>query len=125
LTFGRSVVARREKMQEYLRDYRRRRGPIALFGAGHLACTWLGVLAVEDVIDCVIDDNPHKRGLYMPGSRLPIVGSSALVERHISLCLLSLNPIGEEKVLAAHGRFVANGGTFASIFPASVHALQI
>ena len=80
---------------------------------------------VEDAIDCVIDDNPHKRGLFMPGSRLPIVGSSALLERGIRLCLLSLNPIGEQKVIEKNAAFVAAGGAFASIFPASERALPV
>jgi hypothetical protein len=124
-SFARRFPGRRETMRRCLREYRRNRGPIALFGAGHLACTWVSIFGVEDAIDCVIDDNPHKRGLYMPGSRLPIVGSRALMERTISLCLLSLNPIGEERVMAKHADFVAHGGTFASIFPASVHAMKV
>ncbi|HWW85835.1 MAG TPA: hypothetical protein VNZ26_19695, partial [Vicinamibacterales bacterium] len=98
--------------------------PIALFGAGHLACTFVSVFDVADSIDCIIDDNPHKRGLYMPGSRLPIVGSAALLERDVSLCLLSLNPIGEEKVVSKNEAFVARGGVFASIFPASPRAMR-
>jgi hypothetical protein len=60
----------------------------------------------------------------MPGSRLPIVGSSALLDRDITLCLLSLNPIGEDKVIRNNQPFVDRGGVFASIFPASVHAMR-
>ena len=122
--FGRSFSGYRDKVRRFLSEHRRTRGPIALFGAGHLACTWVSVFAVEDAIECVIDDNPHKRGLYMPGSKLPIVGSRALLDRNISLCLLSLNPIGEEKVVEKNGAFVERGGTFASIFPASARALK-
>ncbi len=122
--FGASFPQRREKIRKALIDHRRR-GPIALFGAGHLACTWLSVLGVADLIDCVIDDNPHKRGLYMPGSKLPIVGSSALLERGLALCLLGLNPIGEQNVVDSHAEFAARGGIFASIFPASGRALQV
>ena len=103
----------------------RSRGPIALFGAGHLACTFVTVFDVADMIECIIDDNPNKRGLYMPGSGLPIVGSSALRDDGISLCLLSLNPIGEEKVIGNHQAFVDRGGVFASIFPASAHAMRL
>jgi C-methyltransferase C-terminal domain len=83
----------------------------------------LSVFGVEDTIDCVIDDNPHKRGMFMPGSKLPIVGSSALLDRGIRLCLLSLNPISEGKVVEKNTAFVERGGVFASIFPASARAL--
>jgi hypothetical protein len=124
VVFGRNFSATRDTMRRFLGEHRRARGRIALFGAGHLACTWVSVFGVEDTIDCVIDDNPHKRGLYMPGSRLPIVGSDALATRDISLCLLSLNPIGEEKVIARNAAFIERGGTFASIFPASAHAIR-
>jgi hypothetical protein len=125
VTFGRSFAAYREKVRRFLSGRRRDGGPIALFGAGHLACLWINVFGVEDAIDCVIDDNPHKRGLYMPGSKLPIAGSAALLERDISLCLLSLNPIGEQKVIEKNSAFVERGGTFASIFPASARALTL
>ena len=124
-TFGRNFPHYRDKVQRRLREHRRTRGPIALFGAGHLACTWVSVCGVEDEIDSIVDDNPRKRGLFMPGSKLPIVGSPALIERGITLCLLSLNPIGQEKVIANNAAFVERGGTFASIFPASVRALAL
>ncbi len=123
--FGEGFDAYRAKVSRFLRRHRTDRGPIALFGAGHLACTFVSVFGVEDAIEFVIDDNPHKRGLFMPGSKLPIVGSEALADRGITLCLLSLNPIGEEKVIAKHGAFTAHGGVFASIFPASSHAIRL
>jgi hypothetical protein len=123
--FGRSFGACREHIRCVLDERRRRGGCIALFGAGHLACTWINVFGVQDAIDCVIDDNPHKRGLYMPGSKLPIVASSTLLERDISLCLLSLNPIGEQKVIEKNSTFVERGGRFASIFPGSARALTL
>jgi C-methyltransferase-like protein/putative zinc binding protein/methyltransferase family protein len=125
ITFGQSLAAYREQVRRFLSEHRRTRGPIALFGAGHLACTFVSVFDVAGEIDCFIDDNPHKRGLYMPGSRLPILGSSALLERGITLCLLSLNPIGEEKVIRNNQAFVDRGGAFASIFPASAHAMHV
>jgi len=123
LKFGRSFDAHRDAVRHRLDAHRQGGGRIALFGAGHLACTWINAFGVGGRIDCVVDDNPHKRGLYMPGSRLPIVGSAALVERHITLCLLSLNPIGEQAVVEKSREFVEHGGSFASIFPASARAL--
>ena len=122
--FGGAFAKYREKVRRFLREHRRDRGRIALFGAGHLACTFVSVFGIDDLFEFVIDDNPHKRGMYMPGSKLPIVGSEALLERGITLCLLSLNPLGEEKVVKNNAAFVERGGMFASIFPASACALR-
>jgi SAM-dependent methyltransferase len=122
--FASAFPERRRRLRRCLEDLRRTHGPIALFGAGHLACTFVILFGIHDLVDCVIDDNPHKRGLFMPGSRLPIVGSEVLASGGIALCLLSLNPIGEEKVIAKNTAFAARGGVFASIFPASARALR-
>ena len=75
VAFGRRFAGHRQKVRAFLNEYRRNRGLIAMFGAGHLACTWVSVFGVDDDIECVIDDNPNKNGLFMPGSGLPIVGS--------------------------------------------------
>lgn len=111
-------------LQSFFVDYRRNHGKIAFLGAGHLASTFIGLFQLQDFIEFVVDDNPHKQGLFMPGSRLPIVFSKALVENDISLCLLSTNPLNEEKVIANNKAFVAKGGQFLSIFPASKHSLH-
>jgi hypothetical protein len=122
--FGAAFPAHRERVRAFLGTHRRDGGKVAFFGAGHLACMFVSVFGVEDDIACIVDDNPHKRGMYLPGSRLPIVGSSALIDDNITLCLLSLNPIGEEKVISNNAAFLQRGGVFKSIFPASRHALE-
>ena len=90
---------------------------IAIFGAGHLAAKFVNLFDVSKWIDCVIDDHPGKRGLTMPGSRLPIHGSEALSD--VNVCLLALSPESEKKVVAAKQAFIAGGGVFQSIFALS------
>jgi hypothetical protein len=70
-------------------------------------------VGLEKLVECVIDDNPHKQNLLMPGSRLAIQGSAALAT--IDLCLLSLNPESEQRVLAKNQDFIQRGGKFLSI----------
>lgn len=96
---------------------------VGVFGAGHLAVKFLNLLALKDCVDLVIDDNPHKQGLAMPGSGLPIIGSAALPQ--IDLCMLSLSPESEQKVLAKQQAYVQGGGCFASIFALSPLALNL
>lgn len=96
---------------------------LTLFGAGHLAASFINLLGIANHFDFVVDDNPHKRGRFMPGSKLPILGSESLPAG--GLCLMSVAVESEERVIAKNRAFVESGGRFASIFPASKHALRL
>ena len=86
---------------------------------------FLNLMEIGEFIDFVVDDFPEKRGLYMPGSKLPIVGSQEMIGKDIRLCLTSLNMESEQKVIQKNQEFIESGGTFASIFPSSSIALPI
>lgn len=92
---------------------------LALFGAGHLAVAFTSLHRVSHYFNFVIDDNPHKCGRHLAGSGLQIRPSTALVDDHVDICLLALNPEHEEKILAKNHAFKAHGGRFGSIFPSS------
>ncbi len=113
------------RLQETLSRVRRDEGPVAVFGAGHLSDTFVLVHGLTDSIDFFIDDHPKKNGLYMPGTRHPILGSAALAEKRVALCLLGMGPDSEDKVIAKQAAFVAQGGRFASILPSSRRALAL
>ena len=102
--------------------FRSAQGRIAVFGAGHLSCAWINFLGARDHIDFVVDDDPRKRSLFMPGSRLPIFASSQLLERGIKLCLLSVSKESEARVIGNHRAFLGGGGIFASIFPGRLNS---
>lgn len=120
--FASGYAALRDRMQALFGAWRRQGRRVAIFGAGHLAAKFANMYSLGGLIECVIDDNPHKQALLMPGSRLPIRGSAALAG--IDLCLLSLNPESEQKVLAKHQAFLERGGRFLSIFALSTRAVQ-
>lgn len=109
----------RRTLRDKLARIRAEQGPIALFGAGHLACAFANFLQVADLIDFVADDTPQKIGKYLPGARLPILPSAALVERRVALCLLALSVGSEDKVIERNLPFVDRGGMFRSILRAS------
>ena len=124
-TYSQSLESRRQNLRNKLVQVQKEQGKIALFGAGHLAAFYVNLLGITDLVEFVVDDNPNKKGLLMPGSRLAILGSDQLVEREIKLCLLSLSPESEGKVIQNNQGFVDQGGEFFSIFPSSQRALSL
>jgi SAM-dependent methyltransferase len=109
------------QIQSRLRRWREHGKRIAVFGAGHLAAKFINFYEVDELIECVIDDHENKRGMLMPGSRVPIRGAATL--KDIDICLLSLNPDSERKVVAKHQDFRDGGGQFMSIFALSPNSV--
>ncbi len=102
----------------------RRQGPLALFGAGHLACAFVNFHGLADLFDFVADDTPQKQGLFLPGARLPILPSEELARRRVRLCLLALSIGNEDRVIARNEAFTAAGGRFLSVFAASPRSVR-
>ena len=98
----------------YLKD---KYGKIAIFGAGHISIMFINLLNLKKYIDFVVDDNTNKQKHLMPGSKLEIKNSSYLVSNKVKICLMSLNPFIERKVVNKNKVFLKNGGKFISIFP--------
>ncbi len=89
----------------------------AVYGAGHAAVMLLNLFELKDCIDVVIDDNPLKRDLYTPGSRLPIMSSAML--KDVGVCAFALNPESEPKIIQQQKEFTNRGGSFVSLTPGS------
>ena len=123
--FGSQFVSHKQKIRQFIQELREEYGPIAVFGAGHLACVYVNFFGIQDLIEFFVDDNPNKIHLLMPGSKLPIYGSKAILENKIKVCILGLNPLSEDKVVSRNQAFVESGGKFFSIFPGSKYALPI
>lgn len=100
------------------------RGRVAILGAGHLTGAFLNLYRLADRVEFVVDDNPHKHGLFMPGSGLPILPSAELVSRDIDLCLMTVRPEIERAVVARNAAFIARGGVLASVFPDSPYSID-
>lgn len=115
--FGVGFGRERDKFKRILSGYREKQAATAFLGAGHLGCLFINVMGLKNDIDFVVDDDPKKRGLLMPGSRLPIYGSNALLEKNVKLCLVGVNPANQEKLIQKHQLFLERGGVFLSIFP--------
>jgi hypothetical protein len=116
-TYSERLSSKRDGLEKRLRELRESVGKIAIFGAGHLSIAFINLMEIRDHIDFVVDDDPNKQTLHMPGSGLPIRPSRCLTDEDVGLCLLSMSPASESKVMAKNTDFTKKGGTFASIFP--------
>ena len=74
--FGRMVFERKLRFLEGLVTAKRAGKRIAAYGAAAKGNTLLNYAGVRaDMIDYVVDRNPHKQGKLLPGSRIPIVAA--------------------------------------------------
>jgi hypothetical protein len=121
--FGRAMPEQSARIRSVLTDHRENIGKVAVLGAGHLSASYVNLHGLADLIEFVVDDDPNKQGLLMPGSRLPIVGPVALLDAGITLCLLGISLESESGVAKRNPGFLDKGGQFASILPASSLAL--
>ena len=116
-TFKEKMYERKSKIYHLLFNFKKKIGPIAILGAGHLSSTFLSVNNLDNMIDFVIDDNPSKNNMYMPNGNLKIVNSKFLDKNKIKMCLIGANPQNHKKIMHKHNQFINEGGIFKSIFP--------
>jgi SAM-dependent methyltransferase len=122
VVFARRFVERREVLHTKFRQLELAGKRVGLFGASHLGSKFVNFFGLAQWLTCAIDDNPNKIGKTLSGSRLPIVASSVLRRLEVDVCLSSLNPESERKVLPKLTDFIAAGGQFRSIFQMSERA---
>ena len=70
------------------------------------------------------DDNEKKKDMWLPIENMQIKSSDSLYTEKIGVCLLSLNPQNQHKVITNNKRFIDKGGVFSSIFPGSESYLE-
>jgi hypothetical protein len=77
--FTKSVAACKQSLVEFLHEARRRGKRVAAYGAPAKGNTLLNYCGIgPDLIAFTVDRSPHKQGLLLPGTRIPI-GDPSLV----------------------------------------------
>lgn len=100
-----------------LSEWKKNGRKIAAFGAAAKGNTFLNYCGIKkDMIDFVVDSSPHKQGLYLPGSLIPILEPEALRRyRPDYLVILPWNLTSE---IIAEAAFVREWGCrFVSCIP--------
>ncbi len=81
-SFERAVHDVKWELLEFLIDSRRKGLRVAGYGAPGKGNTLLNFCGIRrDLIDFVVDRNPHKQGRFLPGTHIPILAPEALDER--------------------------------------------
>jgi SAM-dependent methyltransferase len=115
--FGERVEGLREELQALLRGLKADGASIAAYGAAAKGTVMLNYVGIDDtLVDFVVDRNPHKHGLYMPGVHLPIVGPEALVEQRPDYTLLLAWNFTDE-IVAQQAAYREAGGRFIRPVP--------
>lgn len=109
----------RAALHSYLDTEAKTGRKIALYGAGCRSSCLINYAGLSSHLAFAVDDQPEKQGKFMPGSRLAVRPSDALLQEDVGLCLLAVNAENEEKVIARHAEFVRRGGRFVSLHPPS------
>jgi SAM-dependent methyltransferase len=79
--FGRKVAQTKRKLLEVLIDIKNQGKAIAGYGAPAKGNTLLNYCGIRrDFLDYTVDRSPHKQGLFLPGTRVPIYGTHKIGE---------------------------------------------
>jgi 2-polyprenyl-3-methyl-5-hydroxy-6-metoxy-1,4-benzoquinol methylase len=117
LGYGRRVEADKRQILGFLIDLKRRGLRIAGYGAPAKGNTMLNYCGVRrDFIDFTCDLNPHKQGLFLPGSHIPILSPEAISKEKPDVVLILPWNLKEE--IVAQLAFIREwGGRFAARTP--------
>jgi SAM-dependent methyltransferase len=76
--FAATIAERGKQLREAILKVRFDGGRVAAYGAPAKATTLIRTFGIEDLLDFVVDDSPHKQGRWLPGGKLKVVPIGAL-----------------------------------------------
>lgn len=110
--FAARVTRAQDGLRALLRELKAGGSTIAAYGAAAKGATLLNSSGIgTELVDFVVDCNPHKQGRLMPGARLPILDPAELLTRRPDYVLvLAWNLLDE--IVAQQGEYLRGGGQF-------------
>lgn len=106
-----------DTLVQLLRELKAQGKRIAAYGAAAKGSTLINYAGIgTDLIDFVVDRNPHKHGRYMPGQHIPIAPVSRIYEdRPDYLLLLAWN--FKDEIMQQQEEYKKRGGAFIIPIP--------
>ncbi len=117
LEFAEDVRRIGDRLNELFADLKAQGKTLAAYGAAAKGSTLLNTFGIgTESIDFVADASPHKQGLHMPGSGLPIRSPQALLdERPDYVVVLAWNLVDE--IARQQREYLEGGGQFIVPIP--------
>ena len=110
--FAEKVEGLKESLLAFLTELKKQKNRIVAYGAAAKGSTLINYVGLgKELLDFVVDRNPHKQGRYMPGKHLPIYSPERLLkDRPEYVLLLAWNFAPE--IVAQQQSYLEGGGRF-------------
>ncbi len=95
--FSEKLRSRMEYWNDQLANFRSTGKRVVIWGAGAKTVGFVNMLQIDDLIPCVVDINPHKQGMYLPGYGQKIVSPEQLKIEMPEVVIL-MNPIYRDEI---------------------------
>lgn len=116
-SFGQQVRETKRALLDFLIATKRQNKSVVGYGAPAKGNTLLNYCGVRtDFIDYVVDLNPHKQGLFLPGTRIPVYAPERMRQTKPDYVLILPWNLKEE-IIAQHAYVREWGGKFVIPIP--------
>jgi hypothetical protein len=117
LNYAQNLLGMKHSLLNLLREIKRRGKRIAAYGAGAKGITLLNFLEIAPgMINFVVDSQPRKQGLYLPGVHVKINSPEKLLEAMPDYVLILAWNFAQE-IMAGQQEYQQRGGNFIIPLP--------